>query len=163
MHPFELIYERAKKVNDNWESWFDPDIPEEEAYPSDLIQPMEAVEDMLEQGETLWWHVGWCHSLGTILSHWAWRAEDLIKLRLHCQWLADTLPVDPLDLDLAQRVRWIAEGKFCEAFPGLHNFVLRRSDQYLRDLDMNAGRRALEWEHGIPRHQHSEGWEVTPW
>ncbi|MFQ3619277.1 MAG: hypothetical protein SNJ50_21525 [Cyanobacteriota bacterium] len=144
MHPFELIYERAERVFDNWESWFDP-AASADVYPDDLIHPIDEAIAMLERGETLWSHPGWLQTLGQVIHDWSQSASTLIRLRLTCEWLSSTLPQNPLDSDLARRIRLIAAGDWCEAFCGLERPIHRDPDASMRELKWGAAGRAIEW------------------
>lgn len=147
-HSFDLIYQRAERVFENWESWFDENAPED-VYPGDLIQPMDAVAGMLERGETLWHHAGWLKTLGQVIHDWSLGDRTLIRLRLTCQWLISTLPDSPLDSDLARRIHLIAKGDWCDAFPGLQCPLHRDPDASTRDLHWAAASRAIAWRSSI--------------
>lgn len=159
VHSFDLVHARAEKVFDNWEAWFDPEAPDD-VYPADLEHPMDAVEDMLEQGEVLWRHPGWISNLWEVLEDWASRASSLVRLKLTCEWLASTLPETPIDREVTQRIQLIAEGRLCEAFEGEYNHIHRDPEDSLCELNFNAARQSLEWQRSIPRPGLVGDWET---
>ena len=99
------------KNDGGWQDWFDPNIPGDLAYPAETEFTEDIVCQMLEAGEVLWHHPGWIRDLWARLTQWA-EQDKLIRIRLYAQWLLSTLPIQPIDPEVANRLSQIANGEF---------------------------------------------------
>ncbi|WP_143467568.1 hypothetical protein [Leptolyngbya ohadii] len=94
-----------------WQDWFNPNLPVELVYGAETELLQDVVAQMLEAGETYWYHPGWNRDLWDVLAQWT-QAQQFIRVRLYAQWLLTTLPDDPIDPDLAEQLKQIAKGEF---------------------------------------------------
>lgn len=101
-------------VNDSgWQGWFNSDVPADLAYPSEIEFLPDVVAEMLETGETYWYHPGWNRDLWDVLAQWTLQ-NQFIRVRLYAEWLLSTLPADPIDPDLGEQLRQAASGEFTQ-------------------------------------------------
>jgi len=125
-------FEIGMRMEDEWAQWFDPSLPQ--TLPDEYEYSPDVVIAMLDSGETYWSHPGWIQDIWRILDDWA-NAGKLIRLRLTAQWLLSTLPHDPIDGDLGERLYLLATGQFCEAFEGEACLWPHNSKFYLTTLN----------------------------
>ncbi|MBD1851023.1 hypothetical protein H6F87_13535 [Cyanobacteria bacterium FACHB-502] len=95
----------------SWQDWFNPNIPDALDYLPETEFLQDVVAEMLEAGETYWYHPGWNRDLWDVLAQWTFQ-KQLIRVRLYAEWLLSTLPADPIDPDLGNQLRQIASGEF---------------------------------------------------
>ncbi len=141
---YQTLYDRAAEIDyemaDRWQDWFDPDIPDEEAWPWDDAEVL-ALDDiavkMLEAGETYWSHPGWIRDVWRSLEDWA-LSGSLIRVRLTAEWLLSTAPQQWLDDEMGDRLRGLVRGEFCEVFCGMSNPFPAMPEQYLKMLKWGA-------------------------
>jgi hypothetical protein len=118
----------------DWESWFAADADDKE---EEFVYTGTIAEEMLEQGQTLWNHPGWIKDVAQILRDWA-QDDRLIRVRLFSEWLISTLPVHFLDAEFAEFLSHLAQGQFCEAFPGLTTPIHKEREFYIQSQNLNV-------------------------
>jgi hypothetical protein len=131
---YEKSFDFFSQANDGgWQDWFNPEIPSELAFPSDTEFPSDVITEMLDQGETYWNHPGWIRDLWTLLEEWGLSGQ-LVRLRLTADWLLTTIPANPLDGEMRDRLQLLAEGSFCNVFEGKASLVYANREYYLKTL-----------------------------
>lgn len=116
-----------------WQDWFNPMLPPELAFPPETEFTANVVVEMLEQGETYWSHPGWNRDLWALLEDWA-IAGNLIRARLTAQWLLSTLPANPIDADIGDRLQLLSTGDFCSLFEDESSMLYSSREHYLKTL-----------------------------
>ena len=102
------------------------------AYLAKLITE-NVITEMMDQGETHWNHPGWNRDLWALLEEWA-IAGNLIRVRLTAQWLLSTLPHNPVDYDMGDRLLLLSSGDFCSVFESESSMLYASREHYLKTL-----------------------------
>lgn len=118
-----LTEQYGKAFSDNClldpDSWFEDDTPLEQFELLDnLVVSSDVAESMLLSGETYWSHLGWWKDVYQTLKTWA-QDGQLLKVQMIAQWLSQTLPDTPLDVDCSILLHQLASGDFCRTFKGM--------------------------------------------
>jgi len=131
---YEKSFDYWSDINDGgWQDWFNPDISAELAFPAETEFTANVITEMLNQGETHWSHPGWNRDLWALLEEWA-IAGNLIRVRLTAQWLLSTLPCNPMDYDMGDRLLLLASGDFCSVFESESSMLYASREHYLKTL-----------------------------
>jgi hypothetical protein len=142
---YQKSFEFWSSVNDGgWQDWFNTDIPSELAFPSETEFTGNIISEMLDQGETHWSHPGWNRDLWALLEEWAIDGQ-LIRVRLTASWLLRTLPDDPIDGEMRDRLSLLSEGDFCRVFEGESSALYANREYYLKSMQWGMLPYVADW------------------
>lgn len=128
-----------------FKDWFDPAIPSALLEADEQPAIYDLIPEMLEAGETYWSHPGWNQDIWRVLEFWAVDNGNLIRVRLTAQWLLSTLPIEPLDPEVRDRLQLLADGDFCSVFEGKCSGLYASREHYLKTLKWNILRYVVDW------------------